>query len=333
MAMAMAALALALLAHASSAAVLAATAAPASDTNADNSPEVGPPNVELLDSYNQALNIQVSHGTSVGGTVQYLATFTDSAGVEQCMQACLKHATRCWSFVFMKGSSPLQGQCFAVTSPGFNPSYDPHAVSGTVDWPCRSDEDCSLNGECSAAGACACRQAWKGRRCETLAILPATRGAGYRGTDGGANTSSWGGAVLKGGDGLYHMWAAEMTEHCGSASRSAAACLPVPALPCCRVHARTPCARSSTRLCLQLERLTDPYVSHGASSRSVGPKLSRDPRHQPDARRLLHTQGRHLGGACDRSFTSGPDLHLKHEQSIFIRLLSDYFSIAQTYGE
>ena len=31
----------------------------------------------------------------------------------------------------------------------------------------------------------------------------------------GHNTSSWGGAVLKGGDGQYHMWAAEMTEHCG----------------------------------------------------------------------------------------------------------------------
>ena len=42
-----------------------------------------------------------------------------------------------------------------------------------------------------------------------------TRGAGYRGMDGGHNTSSWGGAVLKGPDGTYHMWAAEMTEHCG----------------------------------------------------------------------------------------------------------------------
>lgn len=31
----------------------------------------------------------------------------------------------------------------------------------------------------------------------------------------GHNTSSWGGAVLKGPDGTYHMWAAEMTEHCG----------------------------------------------------------------------------------------------------------------------
>ena len=108
------------------------------------------------------------------------------------------------------------GQCFSVSSPGFNPSYDASAVSGIVKWRCRNDDDCSLNGKCDAStGACACRPAWKGRRCELLNLGEPTRGAGYRGTDDGHNTSSWGGAVLKGGDGVYHMWAAEMTEHCG----------------------------------------------------------------------------------------------------------------------
>lgn len=108
----------------------------------------------------------------------------------------------------------FQGQCFAVATPGFNPSYDTTAVSGVLDWPCRNNEECSLNGVCSS-GACQCRPAWKGKRCELLNLQAPTRGAGYRGTDGGHNTSSWGGAVLKGSDGLYHMWAAEMTEHCG----------------------------------------------------------------------------------------------------------------------
>ena len=40
-------------------------------------------------------------------------------------------------------------------------------------------------------------------------------GAGYRGTDDGKNTSSWGGAVLRDDDGKYHMWIAEMANHCG----------------------------------------------------------------------------------------------------------------------
>lgn len=111
------------------------------------------------------------------------------------------------------GDPTVAGQCFAVTSPGFNPSYDTTAVSGIMEWSCRSDEDCSLNGKCMA-GSCECRPAWKGSRCEQLNLLPPTRGAGYRGVDDGHNTSSWGGAVLKGSDGLYHMWAAEMTEHC-----------------------------------------------------------------------------------------------------------------------
>jgi hypothetical protein len=103
-----------------------------------------------------------------------------------------------------QSNSTATGECFAVVSPGFNPSYDTTATSGVVDWPCRSDTDCSLNGQCNA-GVCACRPAWKGRRCETLALQPATKGAGYRGVDNGHNTSSWGGAVLPGPDGKWHM--------------------------------------------------------------------------------------------------------------------------------
>jgi hypothetical protein len=39
------------------------------------------------------------------------------------------------------GDGPLAAQCFAVTSPGFNPSYDVGAVTGVVEWSCRTDED------------------------------------------------------------------------------------------------------------------------------------------------------------------------------------------------
>eukprot|EP01061_Rhynchopus_euleeides_P007663 TRINITY_DN16728_c0_g1_i4.p1 TRINITY_DN16728_c0_g1~~TRINITY_DN16728_c0_g1_i4.p1 ORF type:complete len:493 (+),score=142.54 TRINITY_DN16728_c0_g1_i4:79-1557(+) len=163
------------------------------------------PTVKLYPNYNQAENVLVAGGVSAGGTVQSLGS---ASSVASCQAKCIASERRCFSFVL------LDGECFAVYSPGFNPSYNEDATSGVVQWPCRDNGDCSLNGKC-AAGVCQCRPAWKGHRCETLNILPAQKDAGYRGVDDGHNTSSWGGAVLKGPDGLYHMWAAEMTEHCG----------------------------------------------------------------------------------------------------------------------
>ena len=47
-------------------------------------------------------------------------------------------------------------------------------------------------------------------------MLPTTPTAGLRATDGGANTSTWGGGVLlDNATGIYHMWSAEMLQHCG----------------------------------------------------------------------------------------------------------------------
>jgi len=171
------------------------------------------PDVELFDNYNNALNVIVPKGTSNGGTVKYLGNFES---LDKCQSACIGSTEeRCWHFVQLKSGDQSAGDCYAVVSPGFNPSYDETAITGSVHWDCRNDEDCSLNGKCQVNGACRCRAAWKGRRCETLNVLPPSRSSGYRGTDDGHNTSSWGGAVLKDDAGTYHMWASEMTEHCG----------------------------------------------------------------------------------------------------------------------
>jgi hypothetical protein len=60
---------------------------------------------------------------------------------------------------------------------------------------CASDADCSYNGICQSK-LCKCDTAWKGDRCQTLALLPTTRSAGLRSVDDGRNTSSWGGSVI-----------------------------------------------------------------------------------------------------------------------------------------
>jgi hypothetical protein len=80
---------------------------------------------------------------------------------------------------------------------------------------CVTEEDCSLNGEC-VDGACVCIAAWTGARCARLNLGHPTRTSGLHSVDDGRNTSSWGGSVLRDkATGIYHMYAAEMTRHCG----------------------------------------------------------------------------------------------------------------------
>ena len=162
------------------------------------------------------------------------------------MTLAQEYAARCWSYTYHGASmGTFAGQCFGIIAPRWSPTPDvADVVSAKVSWPyaaarlkpsssrsliwrltcscpasehrCRSDDDCSLNGKCTASKQCKCRPQWSGDRCETLRLGAATRGAGYRAVDDGHNTSSWGGAVLLDETtGTYHMYASEMTAHCG----------------------------------------------------------------------------------------------------------------------
>jgi hypothetical protein len=91
---------------------------------------------------------------------------------------------------------------------------------------CSTDEDCSLNGLCTN-GKCVCDDGWitiegsDSPNCGNLDFLPSPisecgPGCAFHGGDGGIDqkTSSWGGSVLKGDDGKYWMFAAEMAQGC-----------------------------------------------------------------------------------------------------------------------
>ena len=76
---------------------------------------------------------------------------------------------------------------------------------------------CSRNGVALPGGGCRCDAAWAGGECGTLNLLPALAnnlGTIYPGPDS-HSTSSWGGTVSKGEDGLFHLLVSEMLGGCG----------------------------------------------------------------------------------------------------------------------
>ena len=79
-----------------------------------------------------------------------------------------------------------------------------------------ADEECEMNGRLEGS-SCVCNAGWSGRRCGTLDLLPASPDAGFvpRGSDGANSWSSWGGSVVRGADGQWHMLSAQMTNGCG----------------------------------------------------------------------------------------------------------------------
>ena len=93
-------------------------------------------------------------------------------------------------------------------------TYDMNITTGVISArtsKCNTDWDCSLNGVCQA-GTCSCDTAWKGVKCEQLNLVaPQTLSPAYPPPALYANTTSWGGSVVKAENGKFHMFAAEVT--------------------------------------------------------------------------------------------------------------------------
>jgi hypothetical protein len=150
-----------------------------------------------------------------------------------CLAACVARGESCRAFTYHgvdtepAGHQSFSSLCYGITDlSSFQNHPFENATSGQLGWPtpsptppptpgpCTGDEGCSFNGVCSA-GSCSCDAAWTGPQCSQMALKRAVRGAGLHSVDNGHNTSTWGGSVLRGEDGTYHMYAAEMVRHCG----------------------------------------------------------------------------------------------------------------------
>ena len=80
---------------------------------------------------------------------------------------------------------------------------------------CTSAFDCSYNGDC-VDHTCKCAPQWNGVNCDALNLLPTNKSSGYQYTLDSQRVSSWGGSVVyDNATGIYHMYAAEISEFCG----------------------------------------------------------------------------------------------------------------------
>ena len=111
----------------------------------------------------------------------------------------------------MRTSSCCRAASICASSCALRPAAMAPAMVLARAGACSVDLDCSLNGLCVDA-ACACDAGWRGDACQTLALGAAPAGGAY---GFAPNVSAWGSHVLRGADGLYHMFVSEMWNACG----------------------------------------------------------------------------------------------------------------------
>lgn len=163
-------------------------------------------------------------------------------GAPACQERCVSRlgadpTTGCTSFTFYHhnyNDSDVAGRCFGDRTGTWAPFYstfiDPMGPDPSCFWgnvtsgqnspaayrtKCAGASDCSYNGICGDSGVCQCHPQWMGKYCGQLHLVPTEKSAGLQSHDAAGRVSSWGGSVIRGPDGTYHMWAAEMVNNTG----------------------------------------------------------------------------------------------------------------------
>ena len=173
------------------------------------------------------INSLRSRAVETGAESPWVKSLGHTTDAAECASRCVAMAPatqqeRCRSFTRLSDSysknASRAGLCLAHLDHVWLPLHaEGDADSGLIEWPCKDDMDCSLNGKCGG-GKCSCNHGWKGNRCETLSLGPVDRKVlGFNPTQGGKNMSSWGGSVQQ-INGTWHMWAVMMANHCGISS-------------------------------------------------------------------------------------------------------------------
>ena len=162
------------------------------------------------------------------GVVLLGTTESANACQAECVKTLGKDPTSgCTAYTWYHVGHNLAKSCYGDSTGSWRPFYSD--LSQPTKWgnvtsaqnmpsayqtPCSTRADCSYNGKC-VDGKCACYPQWMGKHCGQLNLIPTSRDAGLQQHDARGRVSSWGGSVVRGDDGRYHMWAAEMTNDCG----------------------------------------------------------------------------------------------------------------------
>ena len=79
---------------------------------------------------------------------------------------------------------------------------------------CASASDCNLNGDC-VSGACVCDKGWRGSPTCGVLTLGAVDKSHRGGVSNGSMYATWGASPIKGPDGKWSVFHAQMSHHCG----------------------------------------------------------------------------------------------------------------------